>query len=1459
MKTRILSILWCVILLCSTQINAQNFNFAWANGMGSSSNDAPIGIKIDASGNTYTTGLFSGTVDFDPGVGILNLTSNGGEDGFITKTSPTGALLWARQIGGAGQDRAYTSALNSAGDVYFTGFFNFTVDFDPTAGIFNLSSNGDRDFFIVKLTTNGAFTWAKTMGGSFVDMGLGIAVDNLDNVIVSGTFQDVTDFDPNAGTTFLASNGDYDAFVVKLNSSGVFQWAINMGGANFDSAISVTVDANRDIYATGVFQSTADFDPSAATFNLTTIAGNDVFINKINANGTFNFVKQIGSIANDGVNIITVDNASNIYTTGFFQGTADLDPNAGTSNVTSAGDDDIFVSKLDINGNFVWGKQLGGSLTDRSTAIAVDASSNVYVGGNFSGTADFNPSIAVSNLTSAGLGDGFVCKLTGAGNFVYAKSFGATAGDGIQSIGVDTGGSVYVAGFFNNTVDFNLDAGVSNLTSAGGNDIFIAKYTQCGITFNNLTATNASVGLGYTLDASATVPSGTLVYTVSPTLPAGLGINSSTGSISGTPTTATISTTYTVTATQGTCSNTQIYTFAVGSTCPTITINPASLPAGVVGNFYSQTVTQTGLAGTPTWSISAGALPNGVSITSTTGAISGTLTNAGSFNFTVSVTDGTCTQTKAYTVVITCPSITFTNTTSSVGAEVGTAFTFNASATGNTQPITYSVSPALPLGLSLNATTGLISGTPTTATSGFLNCTITVTQGTCTTTRVLSFFVTCPIITFVIPIFSNPIVGTPFTMNTSVFGNTQPVTYSVLPALPAGLTLNTTTGILSGTPTAQATSTTYVVTATQGTCSTTAGRVFAVVCPTLTFTSAAVTNGTVGVAYTLDGSLTSSVGVVYSVSPTLPAGLSINTSTGIISGTPTTATTSATYTVTAAQGTCTATRGYAFSVACPVITFNSTTASNGVVGTSYFLNASVTGNNLAVVYSISPALPAGLSINTTNGNISGVPTSPAISTTYTVTVAQGTCSVTQNYTFAITCPTLVFTNLTATTATVGTPYTLNAGVTGSTGTLVYSVSPALPAGLSLNTTTGTISGTPTVPAALNTYTVTAAQGTCTVTRAYTFLVACAGISINPASLPNGTIGTAYNQTVTQTGLASTPTWSLSTGSVLPAGLSLASGTGVISGTPTAVGTSTFTINVTDGSCTQTRTYTVVTACPTITFTNTTANIAIINTPYTLNAGVTGNTATVTYSISPTSLPAGLSFNTATGLISGTPTAITPSATYTVTADQSAGVCVRTQTYTFAVTNCLPFAIAPNTNFLPNGNVGVPYLGVTFTAVNAPVGATYMFAQVSGVSLTTLGLSLNTATGTISGTPTFSSSINIVIVATNNATGCPSTPTSYTLVVYPNPATSIDNSLDNQVKVSPNPSSNDFNVDFGNINMAKSLVRVYDAQGKVVYSSENNTNNNGNLMTISLGNFANGIYLMEVQTEKGRVIKRLAKQ
>ena len=177
---------------------------------------------------------------------------------------------------------------------------------------------------------------------------------------------------------------------------------------------------------------------------------------------------------------IAVDSSGNVYTTGYFQGTVDFDPGTGTSNLTSAGSTDVFVSKLDSSGNFVWAKRLGGASSDYGYSIAVDSSGNVYTTGYFEGTADFDPGAGTSNLTSAGSGDVFVSKLDSSGALVWAKGFGGTSNDRGQSIAVDSSGNVYTTGYFAGTVDFDPGAGTSNLTSAGGDDVFVLKLTSSG-------------------------------------------------------------------------------------------------------------------------------------------------------------------------------------------------------------------------------------------------------------------------------------------------------------------------------------------------------------------------------------------------------------------------------------------------------------------------------------------------------------------------------------------------------------------------------------------------------------------------------------------------------------------------------------------------------------------------------------------------------------------------------------------------------------------------------------------------------------------------------------------------------------------------------------------------------------------------------------------------------------------
>lgn len=165
---------------------------------------------------------------------------------------------------------------------------------------------------------------------------------------------------------------------------------------------------------------------------------------------------------------IALDGLGNVYTTGHFKDTCDFDPGVGTFDLISAGLDDIFISKLDILGNFVWAKQIGESSTDVGTSIVVDDSGNVYSAGYFYGVADFDPGSGTTNLTSAGAYDEFVLKLNTSGNFIWAKNMGGMATDIAKSIAVDVAGNVYTTGQFQGTADFDPNSGILNLTSAGG-------------------------------------------------------------------------------------------------------------------------------------------------------------------------------------------------------------------------------------------------------------------------------------------------------------------------------------------------------------------------------------------------------------------------------------------------------------------------------------------------------------------------------------------------------------------------------------------------------------------------------------------------------------------------------------------------------------------------------------------------------------------------------------------------------------------------------------------------------------------------------------------------------------------------------------------------------------------------------------------------------------------------------
>jgi hypothetical protein len=310
-----------------------------------------------------------------------------------------------KSFGGSSSDTGNGIALDAAGNIFVAGTFAGTADFDPGASTYTLTSAGGDDAFVAKLDPSGNFLWAQRLGGTTIDRANGVAVDSYGNVLSVGSTHG-GDFDPGTGVfTITSTSGSLDIFISKLNSAGNFVWAKKIGGSSTDGGNAITVDALNNVYTTGNYSGSSDFDPGPATYTLPT--GGGVFISKLDSMGSFILAKSFNGTGNG----IAVDAAGNIYTAGRFMSTTDFDPGAGSFTVTSLGIGDIFISKLDVTGNFISAKVIGSTADDNANSLALDAAGNVHTTGIYNAVADFDPDAGVFNMTPAGNNDCFILKL----------------------------------------------------------------------------------------------------------------------------------------------------------------------------------------------------------------------------------------------------------------------------------------------------------------------------------------------------------------------------------------------------------------------------------------------------------------------------------------------------------------------------------------------------------------------------------------------------------------------------------------------------------------------------------------------------------------------------------------------------------------------------------------------------------------------------------------------------------------------------------------------------------------------------------------------------------------------------------------------------------------------------------------------------------------------------------------
>ncbi len=440
---------------------------------------------------------------------------------------------WTYTFGGINMDSVNDSIIDSYGNIYLTGSFSETVDFDPTSVEDNRSSNGGTDIFLVRINADGTYGWTYNVGGNDNDVSYGVALDNDNNPIITGTFSRNVDFNNSVNTYYGTSLGRSDIFVVKVSKRGTFQWLYTAGGNMYDEGRAITSDSTG-LYITGTFDQTVQFNNEDNNSIFTTNGGLDIFITKLNFNGSYGWTKTFGGTGYEEVNSIAI-NSNKLLVSGKFRGTVDFDTQNDGGELSNNNDDqNTFIVSFDNNGIFSWVKSLeGGDST--TNKIKFDSTGNIFLGGKFAGTVDFDPSSGVNSSSATGFGNAFLLKLDNNGNYIWkyiltssgeslinsfdfnngniylsgAFSGNSTLGNSTESFltdaflikvnstgsldstfnkvfgstGMDSGKNIviksdilYFLGQFNETIDFDKGSSVDNKTSNGTTDVFISRY-----------------------------------------------------------------------------------------------------------------------------------------------------------------------------------------------------------------------------------------------------------------------------------------------------------------------------------------------------------------------------------------------------------------------------------------------------------------------------------------------------------------------------------------------------------------------------------------------------------------------------------------------------------------------------------------------------------------------------------------------------------------------------------------------------------------------------------------------------------------------------------------------------------------------------------------------------------------------------------------------------------------------
>lgn len=445
---------------------------------------SPKDIAVDAAGNTYLTGSFAGSVDFDPDHDFFGgadvRTARGARDIFVAKYTPDNTLVWVTRMGGdnspdvngsAGLDMGNSINLDAAGNILVAGQFYGTADFSQVL----FTSAGDKDAFVAKLSPAGSVLWAQRWGAAKSESASGIAADAVGYVYVTGYATNVS------GT---------QTDVMKFTAGGSQSWVKSFQTNELQADLAV--DPAGNVYVAGAFDGTVDFDPAtnrtkylsdgtgqAGTFVMKlTTAGNLGWVSAFQANTT----GSISGYAYAYPKSIALDAGNNVVVGGYYSGVVDFDPGSRTYRLPDNGSYQGYVAKLNSSGGFAWANALASMGSSMVHGVAVDAAGSVYTTGVFQGTVDLDPSATGTDLrTTTGSSGTFVVKYTASGGYGWGGAFvSSDSGVGGFGIAVDAAGTISVAGHFQGTTDFDPDPfGTHELTTPIGQPrLYVTKLRQ---------------------------------------------------------------------------------------------------------------------------------------------------------------------------------------------------------------------------------------------------------------------------------------------------------------------------------------------------------------------------------------------------------------------------------------------------------------------------------------------------------------------------------------------------------------------------------------------------------------------------------------------------------------------------------------------------------------------------------------------------------------------------------------------------------------------------------------------------------------------------------------------------------------------------------------------------------------------------------------------------------------------